>query len=92
MKIAYSADGSTWTEVDAVATADGTYTATGADFAAEKNYTYKLVVDSADAGKALTHQTAPGAQIPNGDMESWSTSGGVVDRYADAATPVWLTG
>ena len=92
VKIAYSADGSTWTEVDAVAAADGTYTATGADFAAEKNYTYKLVVDSADAGKALTHQTAPGAQIPNGDMESWSTSGGVVYPYAAGASPFWLTG
>lgn len=92
VKIAYSADGSTWTEVDAVATADGTYTATGADFAAEKNYTYKLVVDSADAGKALTHQTAPGAQIPNGDMESWSTSGDVVYPYAAGTSPFWLTG
>ncbi len=92
VKIAYSADGSTWTEVDAVAAADGTYTATGADFAAEKNYTYKLVVDSADAGKALTHQTAPGAQIPNGDMESWSTSGDVVYPYAAGTSPFWLTG
>ncbi len=92
VKIAYSTDGSTWTEVDAVAAADGTYTATGADFAAEKNYTYKLVVDSADTGKALTHQTAPGAQIPNGDMESWSKSGSVVYPYAAGASPFWLTG
>lgn len=92
VKIAYSADGATWTEVAATAGADGTYTATGADFAAEKNYTYKLVVDSVDAGKALTHQTAAGAQIPNGDMESWSTSGGVIYPYAEGASPFWLTG
>ena len=72
VKIAYSADGATWTEVAATAGENNTYTAVGSDFMAEKNYTYKLVVDSADAGKALTHQTAAGAQIPNGDMESWT--------------------
>ena len=92
VKIAYSADGATWTEVDAVVGADGTYIATGADFAAEKNYTYKLIVDGADAGKTLAHQTAAGAQIPNGDMESWSTSGSVVYPYAAGASPFWLTG
>ena len=92
VKIAYSADGATWTEVAATAGADGAYTATGADFAAEKNYTYKLVVDSVDAGKALTHQTAAGAQIPNGDMESWSDAGGVIYPYAAGASPFWMTG
>lgn len=92
VKIAYSADGATWTEVAATAGENNTYTAVGADFAAEKNYTYKLVVDSADAGKALTHQTAAGAQIPNGDMESWSDAGGVIYPYAAGASPFWLTG
>ena len=92
VKIAYSADGATWTEVEAVVGADGTYTATGADFAAEKNYSYKLVLGSVDTGKTLTHQTAVGAQIPNGDMESWSTSGGIVYPYAEGASPFWLTG
>ena len=92
MKIAYSTNGTNWTEVAATAGADGTYTATGANFAAEKNYTYKLVVNGADAGKALTHQTAAGAQIPNGDMESWSDVGGVIYPYAAGASPFWLTG
>ena len=92
VKIAYSADGTTWTEVDAVVGADGTYIATGSNFAAEKNYTYKLIVDGADAGKTLAHQTAAGTQIPNGDMESWSTSGSVVYPYAAGASPFWLTG
>ena len=92
VKIAYSADGATWTEVAAVAGADGTYTAVGADFAAEKNYAYKLVVDSVDAGKTLAHTTAAGAQIPNGDMELWSDAGGVVFPYAAGASPFWLTG
>ena len=92
VKIAYSADGATWTEVAATAGENNTYTAVGADFAAEKNYTYKLVVDSVEAGKALTHQTAAGAQIPNGDMESWSDAGGVIYPYAAGASPFWLTG
>ena len=92
VKIAYSTNGTNWTEVAATAGADGTYTATGANFAAEKNYTYKLVVNGADAGKALTHQTAAGAQIPNGDMESWSDVGGVIYPYAAGASPFWLTG
>ena len=74
VKIAYSDNGTTWTEVAATAGENNTYTAVGSDFMAEKNYTYKLVVDSVDTGKALTHQTAAGAQIPNGDMESWSSN------------------
>lgn len=92
VKVAYSTDGTTWSEVDAVAGADGTYTAAGSNFAADKNYRYKLVVDSADAGKTLAHQTAAGAQIPNGDMESWSTSNDIVFPYAAGASPFWLTG
>ena len=91
VKIAYSADGATWTEVDAVAAADGTYTAAGSNFAAEKNYTYKLVVEGADAGKALTHQTAAGAQIPNGDMERWSKPTWWLP-YGDGDVAFWLTG
>lgn len=74
VKIAYSDNGTTWTEVAATAGENNTYTAVGSDFMAEKNYTYKLVVNSVDAGKALTHQTAAGAQMPNGDMESWSNN------------------
>lgn len=74
VKIAYSDNGTTWTEVAATADENNTYTAVGSDFMAEKYYTYKLVVDSVDAGKALTHQTAAGAQMSNGDMESWSNN------------------
>lgn len=91
VKIAYSADGATWTEVDAVAGANNTYTAAGSNFAAERNYTYKLVVEGVDAGKALTHQTAAGAQIPNGDMERWHKASWVLP-YGQGDTPFWLTG
>ncbi len=91
VKIAYSADGATWTEVDAVAGADNTYTAVGSNFAAEKNYTYKLVVNNAAAGKTLAHQTAAGAQIPNGDMERWSKPTWWLP-YGDGDAAFWLTG
>ncbi len=91
VKIAYSADGTTWTEVEAVEGANGTYTAAGSNFTVEKNYTYKLVVDGVDAGKVLTHQTAAGAQIPNGDMERWYKSSWWLP-YGDGDAPFWLTG
>ena len=71
VKIAYSADGATWTELDATASGDY-YTAVGAGFSAEKNYSYKLIVNSADSGKALVHATAMGNQLPNANFESWS--------------------
>ena len=79
VKIAYSANGGAWTEVEATANG-GYYTATGVGFAAEKNYSYKLVVNGADSGKTLSVATAAGVQLPNGDFESWSddkTPGGL---------------
>ena len=91
VKIAYSADGTTWTEVEAVKGANGVYTAVGSNFTVEKNYTYKLVVDGADAGKSLTHQTAAGTQIPNGDMERWSKPTWWLP-YGEGDAPFWLTG
>ena len=91
VKIAYSADGITWTEVEAVAGANGVYTAVGSNFTVEKNYTYKLVVDGVDAGKSLTHQTAAGTQIPNGDMERWSKPTWWLP-YGEGDAPFWLTG
>lgn len=92
VKIAYRANGGAWTMADATEGADGVYTASGTDFAAEKIYEYKLVVGDVDSGKTLAHTTAAGAQIPNGDMEAWSTSGDVIYPYAAGASPFWLTG
>ena len=73
VKVAYSTNGTTWTEVEATAN-DGYYTATGVGFTADKNYSYKLIVDGIDSGKALLVTTAAGAQLPNSDFESWSDS------------------
>ena len=91
VKIAYSADGTTWNELDAVAAGNGVYTALCEDFSAAKNYSYKLVVDSADSGKTLSIATPAGAQLPNGDMERWSKPTWYLP-YGDGDAPFWLTG
>ncbi|MBQ8493022.1 MAG: DUF4493 domain-containing protein [Alistipes sp.] len=92
IKVAYRANGGEWTMVDAVASSDGSYTATGSDFAAEKNYEYKLVVDGVDSGKMLAHTTATGSQLPNAGLEDWHTSGTPYYPYAQGSAPFWLTG
>ncbi|MBR4964281.1 MAG: DUF4493 domain-containing protein [Alistipes sp.] len=91
IKVAYSTDGASWTEVDAVAQGNGIYTAQSSDFACEKNYTYKLIVDGVEYGKTLQLTTAAGAQIPNGDMERWHTNSFVLP-YGQGDAPFWLTG
>jgi hypothetical protein len=91
VKIAYSADGASWTEMDAVAAGNGIYTAQSTDFACEKSYTYKLIVGDVEYGKTLALTTAAGAQIPNGDMERWHTASWVLP-YGKGDTPFWLTG
>lgn len=80
VKIAYRLSGGEWAEVAATAGADGIYTAAGSNFAANKSYEYKLIIDGVDTGKALSHVTANGTQLPNGDFEMWSddkTPGGL---------------
>ena len=91
IKVAYSTDGATWTVIDAVAVGNGLYTAQGADFACERNYSYKLVVNDVDCGKTLSIATPAGAQIPNGDMERWSKPTFWLP-YGEGDAPFWLTG
>ncbi len=91
VKVAYSTDGTSWAEIDAVALGGGIYTADCADFACEKNYSYKLLVDGVEYGKTLSLTTAAGAQLPNGDMERWHKASWVLP-YGQGDTPFWLTG
>ena len=91
VKVAYSANGGEWQEVEAVAGQDGYYTAAIEEFAAASNYSYKLVVDGREAGKSHTIATAAGTQLPNGDMERWHTASWVLP-YGQGDTPFWLTG
>ena len=91
VKIAYSTDGTSWTEVAAVVAGDGIYKADIADFACAKNYSYKLIVDGVEYGKSLQLATSAGAQIPNGDMERWHKSTWWLP-YGQSDAPFWLTG
>ncbi len=92
VKVAYSADGSQWAEVEATKGSDNMYTANVvANFGVNTAYTYKLVIDGVDAGKSLSITTPAGAQIPNGDMERWHTASWVLP-YGQGDTPFWLTG
>ena len=91
VKVAYSANGGEWNEVEATADESGNYVAKFDNFSASTNYSYKLVVDSVDAGKSLSIATAAGAQLPNGDMERWHTASWVLP-YGQGDAPFWLTG
>ena len=91
VKIAYSANGGKWVEVEATKVADKRYAASVADFSAATNYSYKLIVDGATFGRDLSVMTAAGAQLPNGDMERWHTNSWVLP-YGEGDTPFWLTG
>lgn len=91
VKVAYSANGGEWNEIEAVLGADGNYVAEFNNFSAATTYSYKLVVDNVDFGKNLSIATVAGAQLPNGDMERWHTASWVLP-YGQGDTPFWLTG
>jgi hypothetical protein len=91
IKVAYSTNGATWTVIDAEAVGNGLYTAQGTDFACDRNYSYKLVVNDVDCGKTLSIETPSGAQIPNGDMERWHNPKFWLP-YGESDAPFWLTG
>ena len=91
VKVAYSTDDASWTEVEAVAMGNGIYAAESTDFACDMNYSYKLVVDGVEYGTTLVETTAAGAQIPNGDMERWHNPEFWLP-YGESDAPFWLTG
>ena len=91
VKVVYSTDGASWTEVEAVAMGNGIYAAQSTDFACNMSYSYKLVVDGVEYGTTLVETTAAGAQIPNGDMERWSKPTFWLP-YGEGDAPFWLTG
>lgn len=93
VKIAYRVAGGEWTELTATAAGEGVYTASATDFAAEKQYEYKLVLDSTDKGKARNYATEEGSQVPNSDMEQWYQKGtGAYYPFLEGAQAFWLTG
>ena len=78
--VAYSTDGSTWSEAVATKGADGLYTAAISDLSTSKNYTYRLKIDGVEFGKSYSFATEEGVQLPNPGFEEWSnekTPGGL---------------
>ena len=70
--VAYSTDGSTWSEAVATKGADGLYTAAISDLSTSKNYTYRLKIDGVEFGKSYSFATEDGVQLPNSGFEEWS--------------------
>ena len=70
--VAYSTDGSTWSEAVATKGADGLFTAAISDLSTSKNYTYRLKIDGVEFGKSYSFATEDGVQLPNSGFEEWS--------------------
>lgn len=93
VKIAYRLAGGEWSELTATAAGDGIYTASATGFAAEKQYEYKLLLDSAAKGKALNYATELGSQVPNADLEEWYQNGSAAYYpFLEGGEAFWLTG
>lgn len=83
IKFSYSADGSSWTTVDAVRAEEGKYEATITGLTPSTEYTYKLLIDGVEMGsKTLTTEAGP--NVPNHSFEYVSTvSGGSYYKWYD---------
>lgn len=64
-----------WQHFPAVASDNNTYTAQVEGIYAGHTYEYNLVKDGKTIGTSLAFSTPNGNQIPNGDMELWSSDG-----------------
>ena len=94
IKIGYRTTGGEWTMIAATKdpSQDGLYTAHATDFAAGRDYEYRLFIDSAEVGAQAATTTPAGGQIPDGDFENWSQSGSCIYPYAAGGTQWWDTG
>ena len=55
-------------------------------------YEYNLLINGKTVGTSRFFTTDDGAQIPNGDLEDWTTSGKVIIPYYTLVNPYWCTG
>ena len=73
--------------------AANTYAAQAKDFTVGKSYEYALFVNDVQIGNILSITTPEGAQIPNGDLESWTKKNSKIWCPAnDLNTAIWDTG
>ena len=81
-----------WKNYTAAASGSESYTATVDGLVTNHTYEYNLIVDGKTIGTSRKFTTEDGAQIPNGGLEDWCTSGKVVIPYYTLVNPYWCTG
>ena len=81
-----------WKNYTAAASGSESYTATVDGLVTNHTYEYNLIVDGKTIGTSRKFTTDDGAQIPNGGLEDWCTSGKVVIPYYTLVNPYWCTG
>lgn len=69
VQFAYTADGSTWTTVDGVNDAEGTWMAELTGLTPATEYTYRLLINGEQAGEDRTLTTEAAPALPNGSFE-----------------------
>ena len=81
-----------WKHYTASANGSETYAATVDGLVTNHTYEYNLIIDGKSVGTSRKFTTEDGAQIPNGGLEDWTTSGKVIIPYYTMANPYWCTG
>lgn len=69
VQFAYSSDGASWTTVDAVNDAEGSWSATLTGLTGSTAYTYRLVINGEQVGDEKSFTTDAATRIPNGSFE-----------------------
>ena len=69
VQFAYSSDGASWTTVDAVNDAEGSWSATLTGLTGSTTYTYRLVINGEQVGDEKSFTTDAATRIPNGSFE-----------------------
>lgn len=81
-----------WRNYTAAASGLDTYSATVDGLVTAHTYEYNLIIDGKSVGTSRKFTTEDGAQIPNGGLEDWTTSGKVIIPYYTLVNPYWCTG
>lgn len=92
VNIAYRQGEGEWQSYAAQSNGGNLYTAQISGISASSSYEYRLEIGEKVVGAPQTFTTELGAQIPNGDMETWSQSGKTYYPGASANNKYWDTG
>jgi hypothetical protein len=92
VNIAYRQGEGEWQSYAAQSNGGNLYTAQISGISASSSYEYRLEIGEKVVGASQKFTTELGAQIPNGDMETWSQSGNTYYPGASASDKYWDTG